>query len=326
MNNILKRISIFLIVSCVLFFTAALILIYWPIPEKKNIENYDYSSIDKTSNSFATAKEKWIKTRSGQKIFSRIYPSDTKTICILIHGSGSESRYLGYLAKSLSDRNQATVITPDLRGHGRNISNGTDIEYIGQLEDDIEDIIHYAKNNLDAEKIILAGHSSGGGLVLRYLANNKLAEVDKAIMIAPYLGHDAPTVKPNSGGWVTVGVKRWIGISMLNNIGIKYFNKMPVLFFNRPEAYNDDLQVASYSYRMAVNFAPKSYANDIKHLNTKSLVLVGENDESFYPNRFEEVFEPAESFVTVKIIPKANHLDIVKNNEAINIIINWMSK
>ena len=326
MNKTLKRIFIFLIVNCILFFSIAFILIYWPIPTKKNIENYNYSSIDTTStNSLSIAKEVWIKTRDGQKLFNRIYSSNTTTVLILIHGSGSESRYLAYLANSLSSSNQAIVITPDLRGHGRNISNEADIDYIGQLEDDIEDIIHYAKKDLGAERIILAGHSSGGGLVLRYIGNTKLTKVDKAIMISPYLGHDSPTVKPNSGGWVTVDVKRWVGISMLNRMGITYFNKMPVLFFNRPQAYDDALQVDSYSYRMAVNFAPKDFENEIRHSRTKSLVLVGENDESFYPNRFEKVFEPAKSFITVNIIPGANHLDILKNDEVVTKIKNWIS-
>ncbi|CAM4253254.1 alpha/beta fold hydrolase [Zobellia nedashkovskayae] len=326
MNKITKWIFKFLIVNCILFFIVSLALIYWPIPKKKNIENYDYSSIDKTSNSsFTTTKEKWIEARDGQKLFNRIYPSHTKTICILIHGSGSDSRYLSDLSKDLSSKNIATVITPDLRGHGRNIQNETDIEYIGHLEDDIEDIIAYAKDSLEAKRIILAGHSSGGGLVLRYLANSELTTVDKAIMISPYLGHDAPTVKSNSGGWVTVGVKRWVGITMWNTLGITFFNKMPVLFFNRPKAYEDDLQVSFYSYQMAVNFAPKNYKNDIELLSTKSLVIVGNNDESFYPNKFKEVFKLKEDITKTYVIPNSNHLDIVKNNEATDKIINWIS-
>lgn len=326
MNRILKGIFIFLIVNCILFFSVAFILIYWPIPTKKNTENYNYSSIDTTAtNSLSIAKEVRIRTRDGQKLFTRIYSSNAKTAVILIHGSGSESRYLAYLANSLSSNNQAIVITPDLRGHGRNISNEADIDYIGQLENDIEDIIHYAKKDLGAERVILAGHSSGGGLVLRYIGNTKLTNVDKAVMISPYLGHDSPTVKPNSGGWGTVGVKRWVGISMLNHIGIPYFNTMPVLFFNRPKAYKDSLQVDSYSYQMALNFAPKNFENEVRQLRTKSLVLVGESDESFYPNRFEKVFEPANSFVSLNIIPATNHLDIVKSGEVVTKIQNWIS-
>lgn len=326
MNKNLKRIITFLVVNLFLFILTLIVLINWPIPIKENIKNYDYSSIDTTSVKTYKKEELWIEMRDRNKLFNRIYPSQSKTVLILIHGSGSESRYLKTLAGNLSENNIATVLTPDLRGHGRNLLDQPDIDHIGQLEEDIEEIIKYAKDSLGAKKIMLAGHSSGGGLVLRYLANPELIKVNKAIMIAPYLGHDAPTVRPNSGGWVTVGIKRWVGLSILNSLGIRMYNEMPVLFFNRPKAYDDKLQVNSYSYRMAINFAPKNYETDIINLKTKALVVVGEKDESFYTNKFKEVFNPSENYTKIELIKNANHLDIVKNKESINSIKNWILK
>lgn len=325
MKKNLKRVVIFLAVNVCLFFVTALVLINWPIPKKEKIENYDYSSIDTLSVKSFRKNEKWIKMRDGNNLFSEIYPSQSKTALILIHGSGSEGRYLETLAGNISQNNFATVITPDLRGHGRNLKAQPDINYIGQLEEDIEDIIRYTKDSLNAKKIILAGHSSGGGLVLRYIANANLTKVDKAIMIAPYLGHDAPTVKPQSGGWVTVGIKRWVGLSMLNSIGIKKYNEKPVLFFNRPKAYEDSLQNKSYSYRMAVNFAPKNYEKDIANLRTRSLVLVGSEDESFYHNKFKEVYNPASRYTDIQIMQNVNHLNIVKDSEVLEKIEKYIS-
>lgn len=318
MKKKFERVIIFLVINVCLFFITALVLINWPIPTKENTENYNYSSIDTLSIEQFKKHEHWIKLRDNNKLFSKIYPSQSNSTLILIHGSGSESRYLESLAGKISQNNFATVVTPDLRGHGRNLINQPDINYIGQLEEDIEDIIKYTKDSLNAEKIILAGHSSGGGLVLRYIANSSLAKVDKAIMIAPYLGHDAPTVKENSGGWVTVGIKRWVGLSMLNSIGIDNFNNKPVLFFNRPKAYEDSLQTKSYSYRMALNFAPENYEQDIAKLETHSLVLVGEEDESFYSNKFKDVFKPASAYTDIQIMENVNHLDIVKDKEVLN--------
>ncbi len=92
----------------------------------------------------------------------------------------------------------------------------------------------------------MAGHSSGGGLVLKYITNAQIININRAVMPATYLGHEAPTVKTNSGNWVTVAVKRWVGLSVLNGIGISAFDKLPVLFFNRPVTYNDKLQTPSY--------------------------------------------------------------------------------
>jgi len=326
MNKNRKRVIIFFTVNLFLFFITAFTLINWPIPKKENIKNYDYSSIDTIAAKSYKKKEHWITIRDSNKLFSKIYPSQSKTVLILLHGSGSESRYLEPLAGKISQDNYATVITPDLRGHGRNLKHQPDINYIGQLEEDIEDIIKYAKHSLNATKIVLAGHSSGGGLVLRYIANSSLTKVDKAIMIAPYLGHDAPTVKQNSGGWVTVAIKRWVGLSMLNSVGIQGYNKKPVLFFNRPMAYQDSLQNQSYSYRMAINFAPRNYKKDITKLQTSSLVLVGDEDESFYPNKFEEVFKPAAKYTDLQIMKNANHLNIVKDSAVLDRIEKFIFK
>jgi hypothetical protein len=118
-NKIGKRIGKSLIISIIVYLTICLVLIYWPIHIEKNVKNYDYSSIEEhtTSN---LVKEHWVKTRDNYEIFSRVYNSENKDVLILIHGSGSESRYLANLADKLAKTNIATVITPDMRGHGRN--------------------------------------------------------------------------------------------------------------------------------------------------------------------------------------------------------------
>lgn len=320
-----KRIGISVLISGIVYLVICFVLIYWPISGKKEIKNYDYSSIETNSNSSLSDGEKqWIKMRDGSELFSRIYNSENKDVLILIHGSGSESRYLASLADSIAKAKMATVITPDLRGHGENKGRRGDIDFIGQLEDDIEDLIAFSKQNLGARKIILAGHSSGGGMVLRYIGNPKNVKVDKAIMLAPYLGHDAPTVKPSSGGWVTVEIKRIIGLSMLNNIGIKGLNDLPVLFFNRPESINDKLQVPSYSFRMTINFTPKNYRHDVENISIPCLVLVGQQDESFYPEQFQIAFQPAKQFVTSEILDKTTHLSLVSNQETFEKIKKWM--
>lgn len=321
-SKIGKRIGKSLVISIIVYVTICLVLIYWPIHIEKNVKNYDYSSIKENSKS-NLGKEQWIKTRDNYEIFSRVYNSENKDVLILIHGSGSESRYLANLADSIARANFATVITPDMRGHGRNSGKRGDIDFIEQLENDIEDLIKFSKKNRGAKKIILAGHSSGGGFVLRFIGNPKNSKVDGAILLAPYLGHDAPAVKPNSGGWVKVAMKRIIGLSMINNVGIKTLNDLPVLFFNRPENMNDKLQVPSYSFNMTINFNPKNHKKEIENINIPCLVLVGKQDESFYPEQFPITFNRAKKFVRLEILDSVKHLDIVKSHKALKIIKEW---
>jgi non-heme chloroperoxidase len=321
--KIAKKLSKFLTISLLVYMGICFALIYWPVPAKKNIENYDYSSLNESGLQTNMGSEQWIKLRDGKELFFRLYESNSNATLILLHGSGTESRYLSQVASFLSSRNIMRVITPDLRGHGRNKGHKGDIDYIGQLDHDIEDLLIHVEENYRGTKVVLGGHSSGGGMALRYVGNESVLQPNALLLFAPYLGHESPTVKPNSGEWVTVALKRWIGLAMINNLGITALNDLPVLVFNRPESWNDNLQVASYSYRMAVNFAPNNYADDISKIKIPTLVLIGENDESFYPEKFDEVFETSKNSVDVHIVKNANHMNIIDTHDSNSRVINW---
>ena len=324
--KIAKKISKFLIISLLIYIGICLVLIYWPVPTKKNIENYDYSSLNESTQKTEFGNEQWMTLRDGKELFFRLYESNSNTTLILLHGSGSESRYLSQIASFLSGNDIMRVITPDVRGHGRNKGTRGDIDYIGQLDHDIEDLLTYVIENYSGTKVILGGHSSGGGLALRYVGNESVTKPNALLLFAPYLGYDSPTVKPNSGEWVTVALKRWIGLTMINNLGITAFNGLPVLQFNRPEIWNDSLQVPSYSYRLAVNFAPNNYIDDISKITIPTLVLIGQNDESFYPEKFYEVFDASKSNIDVHIIKNANHMNIINTDDSNNHIVNWYNR
>lgn len=123
-----KRVSIFCLVNATLYIATCFVLIYWPLPKKKDVKNYDFSSIEKNINTFTLDRPRWIKLRDGKNLFCKIFNSECKAAMILIHGSGSESRYLGSLAHSLAKAKIATVLTPDLRGHGENEGKRGDID------------------------------------------------------------------------------------------------------------------------------------------------------------------------------------------------------
>jgi len=194
---------------------------------------------------------------------------------------------------------------------------------MGQLEDDLEDLIRDVRTQYPQEKIIVGGHSSGGGFALRCAGNPAFKDVDGFLLLAPYLGYDAPTVKPNSGDWVTVATKRWIGLSMLNNVGIQTFNGLSVLFFNRPKNLEDSLQATSYSYRLAMSFQPHQYSEDIQKIHCPTLVLVGDQDESFYSDQFSVVFGKS-NWAEVKVISGAKHLDLMNHPVSKSIISQWI--
>lgn len=321
--KIARRLGVALLVSLLGYLVTCLALVYWPIPGRKDVRNYDFSSVYDSAAEVGRGQEQRVTMRDGRQLFLRVYESDSPDTLLLLHGSGSESRYLSKLASWLSSRGIFRVVTPDLRGHGRNEGQRGDLAYLGQMDDDIEDVMRWLGKNRPGAHIVLGGHSSGGGLALRYAANHAVMQPDALLLLAPYLGHTSSTVKPSSGDWVTVAVKRWAGISMLNNLHIRAFNDLPVLFFNRPAEVEDALQVDAYSWRMAMNFAPRDCKEDIEALAIPTLVLVGEKDESFYPERFALAFEPAGDNASVQIVAGANHLNVVDTPASLEKIPTW---
>src|SRR5689334_9832505 len=80
----------------------------------------------------------------------------------MIHGSSDDGTGMHSLAKSLRDTG-ASVYVPVVRGH-RGSGIGGDIGYIGQLEDDLADLMTVLKPAHSGSKFTLLGFSSGGGL------------------------------------------------------------------------------------------------------------------------------------------------------------------
>ncbi|MCE9687573.1 alpha/beta hydrolase [Shewanella sp. AS16] len=321
--TMITKLTALLICVPVIYLLICLLLIYWPIQKKTDVENFNYASLSKSAERVGVGQEQWIALRDGSQLFSRVYESKASATLVLLHGSGAESRYLSRIASSLASAGLFRVVTPDLRGHGRNAGRRGDIDYIGQLEHDIEDVLTHLQTKYAGSKIVLGGHSSGGGLALRYVGSGLGKQPSALLLFSPYLGHDAPSVKPDSGGWVTVALKRIIGLSMLNKVGISGFNHLDVLSFNRPEAWNDALQLPGYSYRMMVNFSPNDYLEDIASIEVPTLVLVGEKDESFYPEQFKPLFDASEADTEVHIVSDANHMNIIDNSQSFEYLSAW---
>ncbi|WP_168016870.1 alpha/beta fold hydrolase [Halomonas salinarum] len=115
-----------------------------------------------------------------------------------------------------------------------------DINSIDQLEDDLADLIlHVKETNDDVIRVVLGGHSSGGGLAVRFAGVTHRDLAAAFVLLAPYLGHNAPTVRDDSNGWADPNLFKIIPISLLNELGITAFNGAQVLQFDLPTEYRD---------------------------------------------------------------------------------------
>ena len=322
----MKFILLSLAMTPLIYLTIAAILILLPFKREQSDKSLDFEVLHIDSLVATIASEKYYTARDGSEIFYRILPGKANVTVVLIHGSGTEGRYLLPLAQKLNSLLDISVVIPDLRGHGKSaLGNMGDIGYLGQLEHDLEDLKQDISSNSPNSKIIVGGHSSGGGLVVKY-GGNELDQFDGSILLAPYLGYKAPTVRPNSGGWVQVRKARYAGLAMLNNIGLTFFNSLPVLYFNRPAAFDDEFKVDSYSFRMNESFSPQFYATDLKANDGHILALVGEGDEAFYPHEFEHVFSENAPLAEFALVKNAKHLDLPDATETVDIVVKWLDK
>ncbi|MDA9361829.1 lysophospholipase [Ascidiaceihabitans sp.] len=132
-----------------------------------------------------------VTIRDGNTIAVRRYGAGgvDKPLLIMVHGSGWHGMKFHGLAKELAP--QADVVVLDLRGYGVTPHRRGDIDYINQFEDDLADLIKAtAQPN---QKVVVLGHSSAGGLVVRFAGGEHVEIIEHAVLLAPFLEHNAPT-------------------------------------------------------------------------------------------------------------------------------------
>ena len=273
-----------------------------------------------------------ISMRDGFSLQTRRYGNAAAAgrIVILLHGSGWHGMQFHKLAKALAGVETTAVLVPDLRGHGLKPGSRGDIGFIGQFEADIADLIADARKTNPQAEVILGGHSSGGGLAVRFAGGRYGALAERYVLLAPYLGHAAPTTRPNSGGWARPAIRRIIGLSMLNALRITSLNYLPVIAFAMPQSVLDGplghTATTAYSHRLNVSYAPRDHAKDLVALTQPVLILAGTDDEAFIAEQYEPVLTRYSKKAVTRLIEGCGHLDIVNDDEAITLLSRWIAE
>lgn len=231
-------------------------------------------------------------------------------VVVMIHGSGWHGQQFDRLAWSLRDVAELRAVT--LRGHGADPVRRGDVEYIGQLEDDLASAIG---DVAPERKVVMLGHSSGGGLAVRFAGGRHDGMIDAAILLAPFLKHDAPTTRENAGGWARPLTRRIIGLSMLNMVGIHALDHLAVIQFAMPEAVLDGplghTATTAYSWRLNLSYAPRrDYKADIAAL-PPFVLIAGADDESFHADRYDPLMSGVTDKGRYHVLPGVGHLGVV---------------
>jgi alpha-beta hydrolase superfamily lysophospholipase len=295
-------------------------LIAWPLqqlPELASISNarksVDFSALP--------AIERF-QARDGTVLGFRHYPAvrpATGRAAIVIHGSsGSSAATIHALSAALAAHGVETFAV-DIRGHGASGTRG-DIVYVGQLEDDLADFIAVVRMTTPTAPLTLIGHSAGGAFALRVAGSPIQNLFARTVLLAPYLGHTAPTNRPNSGGWASADIPRILGLIALRSVGLTCCEALPVLAFAVPPNSENSL-VPAYSDRLMRNFAThEDFRTDLAAATKPLTIFCGGDDELMLADKYVEAVRGAALPVNVRVIDGVNHMGIVSNPAAISLI------
>ncbi|WP_372615143.1 alpha/beta hydrolase [Aquicoccus sp.] len=240
---------------------------------------------------------------------------DNVPLVIMLHGSGWYGGQFNTLAWSLRDLAEVKAVT--LRGHGADPVRRGDVDYVGQFEDDLAHLIGETTDR----RVVLLGHSSGGGLVVRMAGGPHGDLIDEAILLAPFLQHDAPMTRANSGGWAHPLIRRIIGLSMLNAVGIRALDHLTAIQFAMPRKVLDGpmghMATTAYSWRLNQSFAPRrDWRADVAAL-PDFLLVAGRDDAAFDAAGYEASLSEVTDRGRYVVVPGVGHLDIVDHPETL---------
>ncbi len=264
----------------------------------------------------ALPPKQFFVARDGTRLVYRAYRGDPKDVVVLIHGSSGTSASMHVLASAIHARGP-TVFALGMRGHDGTGRYG-DVDYIGQLDDDVVDFMSQVPPRSAARKTLL-GFSSGGGFVLRFASGANATLFDRYVLVSPQMSARTGLMRPNAGGWVSVAIPRIVALSLLTRMGIHNFEYLPVIDFAVMPGHAT--QTSQYTFRMQQNFGPRFDAlGDLGRVPRPISLFAGARDEIFYTDRYARTLKPARPDLALTIVPGMGHMDMITKPEPTKLI------
>ena len=281
----------------------------------------------KINEKFANEYVMHLPVTKGNILFSRFIKNDSENIIVYLHGIAATSETLQKSARLLSKATGASIVTPDLLGHGLSQGRPFDLDYIGQYEDDLAKIMSMLKEKFPSKNIYIAGHSMGGGIAMRYALKENQISPAGYILLAPNMG-EGPTERKSeinelddaARSLVVFDIKRFIGLIMFNTIGSHGFDHNVVLTFNFTNP------PMNYSYRSIMSaqpIRPNTADKALQAIQQPLLVIVGVNDEVFNASNYPKLVGENSRGQTF-LIPGVDHNGVYDSPQTIEIIRAWM--
>ncbi len=128
-------------------FVAVLYLVLTPAQTPAAPEDiFGFSSTNRSAEGLPELER--YAARDGARLAYRFYDSTSEKLLVFVHGSSYHGAAYHELAVALSGAGVTKVYLPNLRGHYMSGRRRGDVDYVGQLEDDIADLISIARDHV----------------------------------------------------------------------------------------------------------------------------------------------------------------------------------
>jgi len=270
-----------------------------------------------------------------------------RPIVIFLHGSTYNARRYANLAKKLNGDNYGACLL-NWRGHGGSQGRVGSVDYIGQLEDDLADFIHHLKT-VTHQDLIIAGHSAGAIICLRYINKYGCNDIAGVSFIAPAINGPLETVRyPHaSASWqyrlsyfraskpvlpVPPNILQYApSLNSLAFFGAKllpFLRHRTILTFPASERMAKlEGRVLNYSYNLMLSCDINDYPAAFNKITVPTLLLCGANDEVVHPQLLSTIFNwhlPPSIVKEIIELENVNHIQV--NNAAVKLVPLWLNR
>lgn len=318
--------SVFMVVT--LYLSVAFALTLWP--PSLPFASVDLNTVhDQAPTPHIAVNTEKVPMRDGRNLSVARYPKKSNRTIVLVHGMAGSHQNFSALAPALQQATGAEILVPDLRGHGASDGAPFDVDYIGQYEHDLFDLMAHIRGTRSGQSILIAGHSMGGGIALRYALLEEHIQPDAYLLFAPNFG-EGPTQRSAQAtdessaqtAPVYFFMRRMVGQMMLNTVGITLLNHLPVLYLNTPPRRKD------YSFRGFMSGQPNRPQTSevaLAHIDVPMLVIVGSEDEVFDADAFEPFVSEHSTGTTVRI-KGADHNSVLNDPATLRAVERWYAE
>ena len=259
--------------------------------------------------------------RDGTVLRGTRYPATSSHSLLFLHGASGHSSQLNNSIGGLGKATGFEVFAYDHRGHGHSPGKRGDLDHVNQYATDLSDVLKAIKKRKPMGKVILAGHSMGGGIIQRYAMSNEPELADAYLLFAPVLGMGVPGETMPS--FVKPHIPRIIGIRMFDVLGIDGFNHLPVVNMGFPEF---DGHINQYTYTSVLSMRPSDWQEGIAALRKPSFIIMGGSDTAKGVSAEKlAVLIKEHSDAEVLVIPGEGH-HVQNHPDAIAAAADWVRK